>query len=449
MRDRFVRLFMPFLATGGLIISVFILFSVTIQSYAEEEKIGIDAGHFPDADFCSYILQELDTDRDGKLSREERESVKEIDVRRKEITDLSGLEYFPSLIELNCGENQIKKLDVSKNTELERLFCRENQLISLNVAENRKLQMLDCYSNQLTNLNLKNNPDLYHFSCGCNELKELDVSGNRKLTYFDCVENGLGKLDISKNTALIYLECSGNQLKELDVSGAKDLVRLFCFSNSLTKLNIAGNPYLLKSVQKGTRSVFEHILSYQYEIEGQDMQYDLWLDEDVKLVRVKTGWKQVNGNRYYYDDLGNKATLWKKIDGKKYYFGKNGVMRTGWKKIDGKKYYFGKNGVMRTGWKKIDGKKYYFGKNGVTRTGWKKIGGKYYYFKAGGAMAVSQFVNGYWLKADGSRKKMAKCSWRVNKNGKWYGNSRGWSAKNRTLIIDGKKYRFDQKGYLK
>ncbi len=449
MRDRLSRLFLPFLVTGGLIIFAFFLSSATISSYAEEETIGIDAAHFPDGNFRSYISKALDADKDGSLSRAEREAVKEIDVRLMAISSLSGLEYFPSLVGLNCGENAIKKLDVSGNPELERLFCRENQLVSLNVTRNGKLTMLDCYSNQLKELNVKNNPYLVHFSCGYNQLEELELEGNAGLTYLECAENGLKTLDIGRNTSLEILECYGNQLKELDVSGAKNMYRLYCFSNSLTKLNISGNPYLLRAVQKGKRSLFEKILSYSYEDADGSGGNDLWLDVDVKLIRVAAGWHVTDGNRYYYNDNGEKVTLWKSIDGKKYYFGKNGVMRTGWKKIDGKKYYFGKNGVMRTGWKKIDGKKYYFGKNGVMRTGWKKIDGKYYYFKTGGAMTVSQFVDGYWLKADGTRKKMARSSWRVDEGGRWYGNTEGWFAKSRTLIIDGKKYKFNSKGYKK
>lgn len=408
MKDRFAGMFAPLLVVGSLIIFTCFLFFTAISSYAEEDKIGIDPAHFPDSNFRSYISRKIDSDKDGKLNQAEREAVKVIDVRRMEISGLSGLEYFPFLKVLNCGENQIKTLDVSGNPRLEKLFCRENQLVSLNVTQNRKLKMLDCYSNQL---------------------KKLDVRKNTALTYLECSENELKTLDISKNTSLEILECFENQLKELDVSGAKKLIRLHCFDNSLKKLDIAWNPYLLRVARKGKRSENEGILSYSYEDAGGDITGELWLDADVKLIQVKTGWHQTDGGRYYYDKNGKKATGWKKIDGKKYYFGKNGVMRTGWKKIDGKKYYFGKNGVMRTGWKKIDG--------------------KYYYFRAGGSMAASQFVNGYWLKADGSRKKMARAIWRVNKTGRWYGNSKGWYARSRTLIIDGKKYRFDRKGYLK
>ena len=33
-----------------------------------------------------------------------------------------------ALTELECGNNQLKSLDVSKNTELTRLYCEDNQL---------------------------------------------------------------------------------------------------------------------------------------------------------------------------------------------------------------------------------------------------------------------------------------------------------------------------------
>ena len=42
-------------------------------------------------------------------------------------------------------------------------------------------------------------------------------------------------------------------------------------------------------------------------------------------------------------------------------------MQTGWQEIDGERYYFDEEGVMQTGWQMIDGIWYYFIESGPLR----------------------------------------------------------------------------------
>ena len=56
-----------------------------------------------------------------------------------------------------------------------------------------------------------------------------------------------------------------------------------------------------------------------------------------------------NGARMWVQD-GKAQTGWQQINGKWYYFDESGTMLTGWHKIDGKWYYLDPNGIMLTGW---------------------------------------------------------------------------------------------------
>ena len=78
---------------------------------------------------------------------------------------------------------------------------------------------------------------------------------------------------------------------------------------------------------------------------------------------------------------------------------------------------------------------------------WQKIDGKWYYFKADGYMAAGEYINGYWLNKNGSWTYKAKASWKKNSKGWWYGDSTGWYAKNQTIRINGKNYKFNKAGY--
>ena len=184
---------------------------------------------------------------------------------------------------------------------------------------------------------------------------------------------------------------------------------------------------------------------------------------------IKTGWQEEGGKKYYYDETGKKVTEWLRIGKGWYYFNADGVMQTGWQQIGKKWYYFDAAGAMKTGWQQIDKKWYYFDASGAMKkgwieiskvwyylngsgamvTGWKTIGGTTYFFKANGAMAANEWVKGYKLDSNGAWTYKYQATWHQLKGKWWYGDSNGWYAKSETLKIDGKKYTFDARGYMK
>lgn len=200
---------------------------------AETGGIPIDPAHFPDANFLKYVEKIIDTDHSGTLSQEERNATV-IYVFGMGIKDLTGIEFFPELENLDCSENQLTQLDVSKNPKLERLVCYENKLTSLDVSGNTSLTELHCYTNQLTSLNLGENANLDILNCVVNRLTSLDLSGNANLTRLACSSNLLTSLDVSNNPNLILLDCERNLLTSLNVSKNTELDTLDCSGNKLS-----------------------------------------------------------------------------------------------------------------------------------------------------------------------------------------------------------------------
>lgn len=197
---------------------------------AETGGIPIDPAHFPDANFLKYVEKIIDTDHSGTLSQEERNATV-IYVLGMGIKDLTGIEFFPKLEDLDCSENQLTQLDVSKNPNLKRLVCYENKLTSLDVSGNTSLTELYCYTNQLTSLNLGENANLDILNCVVNRLTSLDLSGNANLTRLACSSNLLTSLDVSNNPNLILLDCERNLLTSLNVSKNTELDTLDCSGN--------------------------------------------------------------------------------------------------------------------------------------------------------------------------------------------------------------------------
>ena len=197
---------------------------------------------FNDPIFKAYCIDHFDDDNDGIISIAEAATVTYINVCfMNNITSLKGIEYFTSLVYLDCSYNQLTSLDLSKNTQLGSLACSNNQLTSLDLSKNTQLSTLYCNNNQLTSLDVSNHTMLYTFNCNDNQLTSLDISKNTPLHNLVCYNNQLTSLDVSKNTHLYVLGCGHNQLTRLDVSNNLELRDLACECNQLTSLDLSNN----------------------------------------------------------------------------------------------------------------------------------------------------------------------------------------------------------------
>ena len=221
--------------------------------------VAIDNINFPDANFRDCV-KNFDNDSNAILSDEEIAAVTEIYCYERDISDLTGIGYFTALETLHCYGNQLKTLDVSKNTSLKELKCESNQLTSLDVSGNPALTQLSCFYNKLVS---------------------LDVSGAVSLKELDCFQNQLTSLDVGHNTNLKKLQCDTNQLTVLDVSRNSDLNDLGCFDNPLTSLDISGTSvsYLY----------FETYNNYQIVVDA-DRNFDLSTLPGNFDVSKASGW---------------------------------------------------------------------------------------------------------------------------------------------------------------
>ena len=225
------------------------------------------------------------------------------------------------------------------------------------------------------------------------------------------------------------------------------------------------------------RDIYGYQIEYPLLHAGWNNYKGDWYYADKNGTLVK-GWLTDNGNRYYTDpETGARQTGWKRIDGKKYYFmdsrckgytkAKEGAMQTGWKLISGKKYYFmdsrckgyakAKEGVVQTGFKLISGRRYYFmdsrckgytkAKEGILQTGWKNIGERRYYF-------MDSRLKGYKAAYEG----VQQTGWKLIDGKKYYfmdERCAGYSTANAGSMatglrtINGKRYYFYNNGVVR
>ena len=170
--------------------------------------------------------------------------VTDLDIKDKNIQDLTGLEDFIALSNLDCSGNLLTNLNVTTLSNLKILWCFNNLLTNLNVNQNSNLTALRCENNTISNLNLMNNTSLVDLACENNMISNLNVTNNLSLSRFQCDSNLLSSLDVSNNSNLSYLSCSDNEIAELNVVNNNALKVLRCSNNQIRILNLSQNNVL-------------------------------------------------------------------------------------------------------------------------------------------------------------------------------------------------------------
>ena len=172
-----------------------------------------------------------------------------------------------------------------------------------------------------------------------------------------------------------------------------------------------------------------------------------WYDFDSNGIML-TGWQESGNDWYYMNGSGAMVTGWIQSSDKWYFMDKSsGAMKTGWLNDGGTWYYFNGSGAMVTGWVEISDKWYYFESSGAMKTGWIQSGGDWYYLKPDGSMAAGEYVRGYWLNANGKWTYKPVAKWVKDSVGWYYIDDANWYVKSDSVMIDGKVYDFDSRGY--
>ncbi len=114
--------------------------------------------YVPDDKFEQALIDlGYDTTLDDSVLTANISSVSSLDLDSLSISDLTGIEGFTALTYLECTNNQLTSLDVSKNTALTKLQAYNNLLTSVDLSTNTALTYFSGTNNQLTTLDLTNN----------------------------------------------------------------------------------------------------------------------------------------------------------------------------------------------------------------------------------------------------------------------------------------------------
>ena len=267
------------------------------------------AAQIPDDNFRAYCLANFDSNKDGKLSLVETETVQVIEVPNKNILSLEGIAYFGRLHSLNCSNiptgwenewtpiyenpNIIASLDLSENTELEELDCSALSIkannLALNISQNTQLKKLICFSNRLWALDVSPFSELEYLDCHLASIASLDLSRNRKLKTVICGQNpNMATLDLTLCPDLMRLDCFANSLRDLNLSANKKLIDLNCGANHLSGIDLSLNTEL-KRLDLSVNLMSSVDLSYNLKLEelycsGRFYELDISANRSLKVL---------------------------------------------------------------------------------------------------------------------------------------------------------------------
>ena len=159
------------------------ILSLTIASLAvacTDHSLGPQPGLYtaiPDVNFEKALIeQRIDDVQDGRVLTANAQQVTLLNLHRKNINSLTGLEAFTKLGTLYCSLNNLTSLDVSRNTALQLFYCGSNLLTTIDVSKNPRLVFFDCSSNKLTTLDVSKNTELGFLASSGNSIQTICVN---------------------------------------------------------------------------------------------------------------------------------------------------------------------------------------------------------------------------------------------------------------------------------
>jgi len=165
------------------------------------------------------------------------EMLTSLDVSGNNIADLTGIEDFEALQDLNCSVNMISELDLNSNINLLSINCSGNQLVELDITNNTALVTLNCSNNQISDLDLSASSNLSNLNISDNTFASFSPSEVLSLEIFNCDTNQIIELDFQQNQMMINLSCQSNLLETLNIKNGQNAI--------LNDLNATNNPDLV------------------------------------------------------------------------------------------------------------------------------------------------------------------------------------------------------------
>lgn len=260
---------------------------------ARAAELAIDKTNFPDAKFRTYVLNEVDTDKNGKLSAAELKGTKAItiDLTGLGVANLKGIERFPNATSLFASRNKLKTVDLTKNTKLKNINLSQNALTgTLDLRKCTNMELVKYANNELTRVLM---PEYKYLK----KVDFIDASHNK---FPNQAYAGLKYIDNAYMPELTEVNASFNVIKTFDCSGFSGFLDLSC--NRLTTLTGGKNGYQATGLYlEGKYNTLSNTKVVDFSVLGNSIPQRLTYNPAAKSkfkimtpkLNIKTSWDKI------------------------------------------------------------------------------------------------------------------------------------------------------------
>lgn len=231
-------------------------------------------------------------------------TVTNLDVTFQNITDLTGIEGFTALVNLNCGDNNLTSLDVSQNTVLTELRCFRNNLTSLTV--NTALTYLSASLNNLTSLDVSQNIGLTTLYCAYNQLTSLNIKNGNNINIANIDFNATNNPNLTcvnvdnaawstANWTNVDATSSFSENCNLGINDIEQNISLTIFPNPATNIVTIKTPQLIEITK-----------AELFDVSGKKLQ-------TLKSGNNTFNISNLNAGLYFISIMVNQNTVVKKL----------------------------------------------------------------------------------------------------------------------------------------
>lgn len=144
-------------------------------------------------------------------------ALKTLKCYEKGIRSLQGIEMFPQLEQLTCGDNPIKDLDLNALPNLQYLYGYNMPL--------RRIAIDSCHR-------------LLHIELSNTQLDKVNLDPFPELEFFFCIFSPLTRIDLTPCHNLKSLYIRGTQIREVDLLPCPNLLEIHALDTPLQTLTI-------------------------------------------------------------------------------------------------------------------------------------------------------------------------------------------------------------------
>lgn len=265
----------------------------------------------------------LGDDGSGEPDFSKAAEITSLDLSNGYIRDLSGIQYFKNLAELNIANNEISDLSpLSGCTKLKTLDASGQYISNLGaLSDLKELTELNLADNELTTLSsLKELTELQKLDVGGNEIVVFGTAGKlQNLQDLNVADNPMKEIDLSTLSGLA-------NLAELNVSGCGIESIEGINTGNLTTLNVSYNQInsvsaLEKAEKLRTLDISYNLLTeadglkscirmQELSMEGNPLENIAWIEPLTELTNInlaQTG--LVEEDLVYFQNMKNLQTL--------------------------------------------------------------------------------------------------------------------------------------------